>query len=113
MSKFTDNIRKIARTVAIESKIKVLPSFLDIQGWGGGRGITSQDVSDLCPLHYTTDPNTYDIADLLAGTVGPKLGNNCAKLDTITGLTDFDVSEATASAGAVVHLIIQLDGIFD
>ncbi len=113
MSKFTDGIRAIARTIFIESKIKLLPSFLDRQGWGGGRGITSADVADICPIHYTTDPNSYDIAALLAGTVGPKLSNHCAKLDTITGLTDFDTSTAVDTLGATVHLVIQLDGVFD
>ncbi len=113
MSKFTDNIRDIARTLSIESKLKVLPSFIDRQGWAGGRGITDGDVHDICPLHYSTDPNTYSISGLLAGTEGPKLGNHCAKLYTITGLTDFDTSEAVASFGAVVNLIIQLDGNFD
>ncbi len=113
MSKFTDNIRKIARSAEIEAKIKVLPSFIDRGEWAGGRGISSKDPTDTCPLFYSTRDNTYDIGAILAGTAGPKLGDKCAKLDSITGLTDFDVSQAFDSAGAEVLLIVQLDGIFD
>lgn len=113
MTKFTDNIRKIARTTEIEAKIKVLPSFIDRGEWEGGRGITSKDPEDTCPLFYSTRDNTYDIGDILAGTAGPKLGEKCAKLDSITGLVDFDTSEAEATLGAEVNLIIQLDGVFD
>ena len=113
MSKFTDNIRKIARSAEIEAKIKVLPSFIDRVEWEGGRGITSSDPKDLCPLFYSTRDNTYDIAALLAGTAGPKLGDKCAKLDSITGLTDLDTSQAIDSLGATVLLIVQLDGVFD
>lgn len=113
MSKFIDNVRKIARTVEIEAKIKVLPSIVDRGEWEGGRGITSKDPVDTCPLFYSTRDNTYAIADILAGTAGPTLGDKCALLDSVIGLTDLDTSEATASFGAIVHLIIQLDGNFD
>ncbi len=113
MSKFVDNIRKIARSAEIEAKIKVLPSIVDRGEWEGGRGITTNDPGDTCPAFYSTRDNTYDIGDILAGTAGPTLADKCAKLDSITGLTDFDTSHATASLGAVVYLIVQLDGIFD
>ncbi len=113
MSKFTDNIRKIARSAEIEAKIKIIPPDVDRGEWQGGRGVMSKSPVDTCPLFYSTRDNTYDIGDILAGTAGPKLGDKCAKLDSVTGLEDYDKSIAPSSAGADVFLIIQLDGIFD
>ncbi len=113
MSKFTDNIKKIARTSELEKKIKNPVAPVDRGEWEGGRGIITAPPVDVCPLFYSTRDNTYDIAAILAGTAGPSLADKCAKLDSITGLTDVDTSQATASFGAVVHLIVQLDGILD
>ncbi len=113
MSKFTDNIRKIARSEEIEAKIKVLPADIARGEWEGGRGIASKDPTDTCPLSYSTRDNTYTISGILAGTEGPKLGDKCALLDSITGLTDQTASQADDSLGATVLLIVQLDGVFD
>lgn len=113
MSKFTDNIRKIARSAEIEAKIKAQADEPSRGTWEGGRGISSSDPTDTCPAYYSTRDNTYDIGDILAGAAGPKLGDKCAKLDSITGLMDFDKSEASGNIGGDVNLIIQLDGIFD
>jgi len=113
MATFKDNIRKIANTAEIEAKIKNKEAPVDRGDWEGGRGISINNPPVVCALHYSTDPNTYDITDILAGTAGPTIGDPCSRLDTITGLVDFDTSLATASLGAVVNLIVQVDGNFD
>ncbi len=113
MSKFTDNIRKIANTAEIEAKIKNKEAPVNRGDWEGGRGIAINNPPATCALHYSTDANTYTISALLAGTAGPTISDPCTRLDTITGLTDFDTSQATASLTAVVLLIVQMDGNFD
>jgi hypothetical protein len=115
MSKFTDNIKKIARSAEIEAKIKVIPPKTDKANIPSERGIGTKVADpgeDVCALFYSQAPNSYDIGDLLAGTAGPTLSDGCSRLDTITGLTDVDVSEEVATEGATVLLVIQTDGIF-
>lgn len=111
MATLKDSIRKIAKTQELEKKIKKVELPIDRGTWEGSRGVGVRNnlPETICPLFYSTNPNSYDIADLLAGTVGPALGDECAKLNTITGLTDFDET----AAGETVHLIIQLDEVFD
>ncbi len=113
MATFKENIRKIANTAEIEAKIKNKELPVNRGDWEGGRGIAINNPPAVCALHYSTDPNTYDIGDLLAGTAGPTIGDPCSRLDTITGLTDFDTSIADDSVGATVLLIVQMDGNFD
>lgn len=113
MATFKENIRKIARTKEIEEKIKAKDLPINRGPWDGGRGIASATLPDVCALFYSQGANSFNIADLLDGSVGPTLADPCSRIDTLTGLVDFDLSEATASAGAVVNLTIQLDGVFD
>ena len=113
MATFKENIRKIARTAEIEAKIKNKEIPVNRGDWEGGRGIAINNPPAVCALHYTTDANTYDIGDIIDGLAGPTIGDQCSRLDTITGLTDFATSVATASFGAIVHLTIQVDGNFD
>ncbi len=109
MATFKQNIKKISR--ALEEKIKNINLPTNRGEWEGGRGIgvNTNQPDDICPLFYSTNPNSYDIADILAGTVGPTVGDKCARLNTITGLTDFDQT----TGGDDVTLIVQLDGNFD
>lgn len=112
MTKFTDNIRKIAKTTELNAKIPIIP-FLDKTGIASKRGEGFPiNTPPVCALSYFTSDNAYDIGALLAGTDGPTLGDKCTRVDTITGLTDFDVSAAPASFGAVVYLVLQPDGVF-
>ncbi len=113
MATFKENIRKIARTKEIEEKIKAKELPINRGPWDGGRGIASATLPDVCALFYSEGDNSFDIADLLAGTVGPTLADPCSRIDTLTGLVDFDTSEAVDSLGATVFLIVQLDGNFD
>lgn len=113
MATFKENIRKIARTAELEAKIKAKDLPINRGPWDGARGIADAVMPDVCALFYSTNPNSFDIGDLLAGTAGPTLADKCSRLDTITGLTDFDTSEAIDSLGADVFLIIQVDGNFD
>ncbi len=114
MTKFVDNIRKMAQTTELNQKIPVLP-FLDKPSIPTQRGEgfpQPGNTKKVCNLIYTTRANSYDIADILSGTTGPILNDECDHIDTITGLTDFDLSQAGPTFGAVVNLIIQVDGLF-
>jgi len=113
MATFKENIRKIARTKEIEEKIKAKDLPVNRGPWDGGRGIASATLPDVCALFYSDGPNSFNIADLLAGTVGPTLADPCSRIDTLTGLVDFDTAENTANFGGEVTLIVQLDGVFD
>lgn len=115
MASLKDNIKKIARTDELEKKIRKIDLPQDRGVWEGSRGVAINTAvpEAICPLYYSTSDNSYDIADLLAGTVGPQLGDKCARLNTITGLVDFDTSIAVDYIGADVNLIIQMDGEFD
>lgn len=111
MASLQDSIRKIAKTVELEKKIKKVDLPLNRGVWEGGRGVAINNAAPqtVCPLFYSTNPNSFDIADILAGIAGPALGDECAKLNTVTGLTDFDETPA----GETVTLVIQLDEVFD
>lgn len=115
MATFKENIKKIARTAELEAKIKKIDLPRNRGEWEGGRGIGLNDVQpqDVCPIFYSTTPNSYDIGDIIDGLAGPTIGDECSRINTITGLTDFDVSVADDYVGATVFLVIQLDGIFD
>ena len=113
MATFKENIRKIAKTSELEAKIKNKELPINRGTWEGGRGIAINNPSPVCALSYSTNPNSYSITDLLAGTAGPTINDQCSRLDTITGLTDFATSIAIDSLGATVLLIVQMDGNFD
>lgn len=106
-----DKIKKIARTDELDKKIKKVDLPQNRGTWEGNRGIATSNVTPdtVCPLYYSTSDNSYDIGDIIDGVAGPQLGDKCARINSVTGLTDFD----TTFAGDTVHLVIQLDGIFD
>ncbi len=113
MTKFVDNIKKIAQVRELNQKIKTIP-FVDKSSIPSRRGVglpipTQQEQ---CNIIYTTRSNSYDIGDILSGAAGPILNDHCDHINTITGLTDFDLSQAGPTFGAIVNLIIQLDGVF-
>lgn len=113
MSKFADNIRKMAQTAELNQKIQP-PVFVDKPTLPSrrGEGLPKPTISDVCHLLYTTRDNSYDIGAILAGTAGPILNDKCDHIDTITGLHDFNTAQNTENFGGQVTLIIQVDGIF-
>jgi len=113
MSKFTDNIRKIAQTAETNAKIKP-PVFVDKSRLPSQRGVgrPAPSINDFCNIIYSTRDNGYDIAGLLSGTVGPLLNNPCDHIDRILGLTDLDTAQNTENFGGAVNLIIHVDGLF-
>lgn len=118
MSNLIDYLRKIAKTRYLDDKIKTTQPLSDKPAVPSSRGVGYADLPPsntpkVCEIHFSTDANSYDIADILAGTAGPTVAEQCSMLNTVTGLTDLDTSQASASLTAVVHLIIQIDGIFD
>lgn len=113
MSKFTDNIRKIAKTAETNAKIRP-PIFVDKSPLPSQRGVGNAIIStkDFCSTLYSTRSNSYDIGDLLAGNAGPVLNNHCDHINILTGLVDFDTAQNTDNFGGNVNLIIHFDGLF-
>ncbi len=112
MSKLADYLKTIAKTEYLDAKIKAAKANSDKPSVPASRGTAIQSVATECALHYATDANSFDFASILSGAEGPTIADPCSRINTITGLTDLDTSQASASLGAIVHLIIQMDGVF-
>ncbi len=113
MVKLSDNIRKIARTAELDAKIRSIPEPTDRSSIPSTRGVSERTPEQVCAAYYGLRDNSYDIGALLAGTVGPTLADQCSRLNTITGLTDVDPAENVENLDGVVHLVLQIDGVFD
>ncbi len=114
MSDFTKYIQNIARTDEIMAKIRSTPITPDKTGLPAGVSYGIGIPTKVCPSSYNLPANSsFDIGDLIDGLKGPTLADSCTRLNTITGLTDFDtVAMGQPNAGAIVNLILQMDGIF-
>ncbi len=112
MSKLADYLRTIAKTEYLDAKIKAAKPSGDKPSIQASRGTGTQDVAPECALHYSTDANSFDFAALLSGAVGPTISDQCSRINTITGLVDQNLSQASASLNANVNLTVQMDGVF-
>jgi len=106
-------IQQIARSDEIMAKIRAniipadpnpLPSYVGI-----GRGPNTV----VCDSSYDLPASSsFAFIDIIDNGLGPTPGDACSHINTITGLVDFDTSQAAATFGAEVDLIIQMDGVF-
>ncbi len=108
-----DLIQQIARSDEIMAKIRAqvvspepnpLPPYI---------GIAGQPAAVTCDTSYDLPANSsFAFIDIIDNGLGPTPGDACSHINTITGLVDFDASQAPTSFGATVNLILQMDGVF-
>ncbi len=110
-----DLIQQIARSDEIMAKIRAAVISPDPQALPAFVGIGSHtDPASLqCDASWGSIANTsFAFGDIIDNGAGPVPGEPCSHMNTITGLVDLDTSQAPASFGSVVDLILQMDGVF-
>ena len=113
MSDFSDYIQKIARTDEIMAKIRAAITNPDKPGLKAGLGVASIAPIQQCDTSYQLPANSsFAFIDIIDNGEGPTTSDPCTTLNTITGLVDFNTSQATLSFGAEVDLILEMDGVF-
>ncbi len=108
-----DYIKRIARTDEIMAKIRAAVGSTDKTPLPNFIGIGPGPTQTACSTTYDLPANSsFSFQALVEGTAGPTLVDPCTRINTITGFTDFSTSNAPASFGAVVNLVLEMDGVF-
>ena len=110
---YNDLIQRIARSDEIMAKIRAATPQPNINPLPAYTGFGVQPVLQVCDSSYDLPINSsFAFIDIIDNGLGPTPGDKCSHINTLTDLTDFDTSQAAASFGAQVNIIMQMDGVF-
>lgn len=95
MTRFIDDIQRIAKTKELESRIRQTGPSTDKRAIGINRGIgyaTPDEAFSECKILYDANAGNYEFQEIIDGTREPGIVdgayNSCEQLNTITDMTD-------------------------